>query len=203
MKKYKTLSIIADVLVVILAVAIIIINRMENVSVNILYFAIPFLLLACLSAFFQWKSRKSGEEKNILEEETEDLPERDCDDTPALLVEGFPNDRLYYVESTQMYYAFVHIGHAELTVKDDLIPEKKLTDGDRLHAAAKDIWLAKSEIAEIKLKMKRCISTQLPSCASLKFKMNDGKKYSYIVVFQQLTEADIRTFFADVERKIR
>ena len=129
-----------------------------------------------------------------------DISEVTDDGQTALFVEGFPSDRLYFVFATQMYYAFVHAGHAELGIKEDAVFDTPLTDGDRLHANPKDIWIAKSEITEGKLKMKRCISTQLPSCASLKLKTRDGKKYSFIIL-QELDEQTIRDFFTDVEKR--
>lgn len=132
--------------------------------------------------------------------EDDDISDVTDNGRTALFVEGFPSDRLYFVFATQMYYAFVHTGHAELGIKEDAVSDKPLTDGDRLHANPKDIWLAKSEITEGKLKMKRCISTQLPSCASLKLKTRDGKKYSFIIL-QELDEKTIRDFFADVEKR--
>lgn len=134
-------------------------------------------------------------------EDAEDIPETPGEARDILWVEGFPSDRMYFVFATQTYYAFVHIGHAEFGVKEDAVPDKPLTDADRQHAGPKDLWLAKSEILDGTLKMKHCVSTQLPSCASLKLKTRDGKKYSFIIL-QELDEKTIRGFLADVEKRI-
>lgn len=159
------------------------------------------VLLAAVGVtiFAEQKLKKLNEAER--KEENEVLPENTEGQHIALFVEGFPSDRLYFVYATQMYYAFSYFGNASFGVREDLVPERVLTDGDRLHAGPKDIWIAKSEITEGKLKMKRCISTQLPSCASLKLKTQDGKKYSFIIL-QELNEQAIRGFFADVEKRI-
>lgn len=159
------------------------------------------VLLAAVGVtiFAEQKLKKMNEAER--KEENEVLSENIEEQRAALFVEGFPSDRLYFVYVTQMYYAFSYFGNASFGVREDLVPERVLTDGDRLHAGPKDIWIAKSEITEGKLKMKRCISTQLPSCASLKLRTQDGKKYSFIIL-QELNEQAIRGFFADVEKRI-
>lgn len=163
-----------------------------------LVLAVALLVVFVFSAM---KCKKLAANETDAEEEAEDLPETTGETQDMLWVEGFPSDRMYFVFATQTYYAFVHIGHAELGVKEDTVPDKPLTDADRQHAAPKDIWIAKSDIAEGTLKMKRCVSTQLPSCASLKFKTRDGKKYNFIIL-QELNEKTIRGFLADVEKRI-
>lgn len=171
-------------------------------SVLIAAIAIASIALYFFSEFRLKKLNAAEPDEEDAEDiaEDDDISEVTDDGRTALFVEGFPSDRLYFVFATQMYYAFVHTGHAELGIKEDAVPDKPLTDGDRLHANPKDIWIAKSEITEGKLKMKRCISTQLPSCASLKFKTRDGKKYNFIIL-QELDEKTIRDFFADVEKR--
>lgn len=115
-------------------------------SVLIAAIAIASIALYFFSEFRLKRLNAAEPDAEDAEEDTaedDDISEVTDDGRAALFVEGFPSDRLYFVFATQMYYAFVHTGHAELGIKEDAVSDKPLTDGDRLHANPKDIWLAK------------------------------------------------------------
>ena len=132
-------------------------------------------------------------------DEMEELDEMDSSrDQPleAILALGFPSNRLYLITATEHYYVMTYVGN-ELHMKEQLFPERRLRDADKAKAGKKDVWIAKDEIRDFRLRMKHCASTNIPNNASLKLKTEGGKRYSLILCMEEERSAYL-DFFKDI-----
>ncbi len=118
----------------------------------------------------------------------------------ALMLMGFPSDRIYLVLQTASYYALLYMGNASFGVREKQITDypDPLTDAAIEKAGPKDLWIEKRAVTSCALTMKQCRSTQLPNCGSLTLKTADGKKRKFIIL-DTVPLQELRSFFPATE----
>ena len=117
-----------------------------------------------------------------------------------LMVMGFPSDRIYLVEQTNSYYAFLYMGNETMGMREKQITEypDPLTDACASMAGPKDLWIEKRSVTSCLLTMKQNISTPIPNCGTLKMKTSDGKKRTFLILDTHPVQ-ELRQFFPATE----
>lgn len=117
-----------------------------------------------------------------------------------LMVMGFPSDRIYLVEQTNSYYAFLYMGNETMGMREKQITDypDTLTDACASMAGPKDLWIEKRSVTSCLLTMKQNISTPMPNCGTLKMKTSDGKKRTFLILDTHPAQ-ELRRFFPATE----
>ncbi len=117
-----------------------------------------------------------------------------------LMVMGFPSDRIYLVEQTNSYYAFLYMGNETMGMREKQITDypDTLTDACASMAGSKDLWIEKRSVTSCLLTMKQNISTPMPNCGTLKMKTADGKKRTFLILDTHPAQ-ELRRFFPATE----
>lgn len=117
-----------------------------------------------------------------------------------LMLMGFPSDKIYLVEQTNSYYAFLYMGNETMGMREKQITDypETLTDACISMAGKKDLWIEKRSVTSCALTMKQNVSTPMPNCGTLKMKTADGKKRTFIILNTHPAQ-ELRQFFPATE----